>query len=140
VLVPEAREATIFALVGALGRNARGESLDVLDTLIRQSEYLPLALSFLATQFRFALMAKEARLSSAQQIQGHFAKLGMQMWPSRAEQVYQTVSRFSRKQMAAAIVMIYETDKALRDARPDDRVVMEDFILRLTAGATPAAP
>jgi DNA polymerase-3 subunit delta len=139
-LVPEAREATIFALVGALGRNARGESLDVLDTLIRQSEYLPLALSFLATQFRFALMAKEARLSSAQQIQGHFAKLGMQMWPSRAEQVYQTVSRFSRKQMAAAIVMIYETDKALRDARPDDRVVMEDFILRLTAGATPAAP
>ena len=111
----------------------------MLDTLIRQSEYLPLALSFLATQFRLALMAKEARLASAQQILGHFSKLGMQMWPSRAEQVFQTVSRFSKKQMAAAIAMIYETDKALRDARPDDRVVMEDFILRLTAGAARGA-
>jgi DNA polymerase-3 subunit delta len=139
-LVPEARESTIFALVSALGRNARGESLDVLDTLIRQSEYLPLALSFLAQQFRLALMAKEARLASAQQIQGHFAKLGIQVWQSRAEQVFQTVSRFSRKQMAAAIVTIYETDKALRDARPDDRVVMEDFILRLTAGGVRGAP
>jgi DNA polymerase-3 subunit delta len=131
-LVPEAREATIFALVGALGRHDRGESLDVLDTLIRQSEYLPLALSFLATQFRLALVAKEAGLRSAQQILGHFAQQGMQMWPSRAEQVYQTVASFSKTQLAAALRMIYEADKSLRDARPDDRVVMENFILRLT--------
>jgi len=133
-LVPEARDSTIFALVGALGRNDRGESLDVLDTLIRQSEYLPLALSFLATQFRLALVAKEAGLRSAQQILGHFARQGMQMWPSRAEQVYQTVSKFSKTQLAAALKLIYEADKSLRDARPDDRLIMEDFILRLTGG------
>jgi DNA polymerase-3 subunit delta len=34
-LVPEARDSTIFALVGALGRNDRAASLDVLDTLVR---------------------------------------------------------------------------------------------------------
>lgn len=131
-LVPEARESTIFALVGALGRNDRVASLEVLDTLIRQSEYLPLALSLLATQFRLALMAKEAGLRSPQQIQAHCARLGVPMWGSRAQQVYETVSRFSKNQLAAALGKIYSADKSLRDARPDDRVVMEDFILRLT--------
>jgi DNA polymerase-3 subunit delta len=138
-LVPEARDSTIFALVGALGRNDRGESLDVLDTLIRQSEYLPLALSFLATQFRLALAAKEAGLRSAQQIQTHFAKQGMPMWGSRAAQVAETVSKFSKTQLTAALKMVFEADKSLRDTRPDDRVVMEDFILRMTGGPPPSA-
>ncbi len=132
-LVPEARDSTVFALVGALGRNDRAASLDVLDTLVRQSEYLPLALSFLGTQFRLAMAAKEAGLRSPQQIQMHFSKQGMAMWPSRAAQVYETVSKFSGTQMAAALKIIYGADKALRDARPDDRVVMESLILELTA-------
>lgn len=132
-LVPEARESTIFALVGALGRNDRGGALDILDTLIRQSEYLPLALSFLATQFRLALAAREAGLRSPQQIQAHFAKQGVPIWGSRADQVFQTVSSFSKKRLTAALKLIFQADKALRDVRPDDRVVMEEFILRLTA-------
>jgi DNA polymerase III subunit delta len=131
-LVPEARESTIFALVGALGRNDRAGALDVLDTLIKQSEYLPLALSFLATQFRLALAAKEAGLRTPQQIQAHFAKQGIAMWGSRAEQVFQTVSSFSQARLAEALKTIFSADKSLRDARPDDRVVMEQFVLRLT--------
>jgi DNA polymerase-3 subunit delta len=132
-LVPEARESTIFALVGALGRRDRGAALDILDTLVRQSEYLPLALSLLATQFRLALAAGEAGLRSPQQIQSHFAKQGVPMWGSRAQQVFQTVSSFSKPRLAAALKMIFSADKSLRDTRPDDRVVMEEFILRLTA-------
>ncbi len=132
LLVPEARDATIFALVAALGRNDRAAALDILDTLIRQSEYLPLALAFLGTQFRLALAAKEAGLRSAPQIQAHFSKMGIPMWGSRTDQVYQTVSSFPRKKLERALEAIYSADKALRDARPDDRVVMEDFILRLT--------
>jgi DNA polymerase III subunit delta len=131
-LVPEARESTIFALVGALGRNDRAAALDVLDTLIKQSEYLPLALSFLATQFRLALAAKEAGLRTPQQIQAHFAKQGIAMWGSRAEQVFQTVSSFSKARLAEALKTIFSADKSLRDARPDDRIVMEEFVLRLT--------
>ncbi len=131
-LVPEARESTIFALVAALGRNDRPSALDILDTLIKQSEYLPLALSFLATQFRLAMAAKEAGLRTSQQIQGHFAKQGIPMWGSRAAQVFETMSSFSKKRLAAALEMIFEADKALRDTRPDDRVVMEQFVLRVT--------
>jgi DNA polymerase III delta subunit len=59
--------------------------------------------------------------------------MGVPMWGSRAEQVYQTVSKFTKAQLAKALDLIFETDRALRSARPDDRVVMEKFILRLTA-------
>jgi DNA polymerase-3 subunit delta len=130
-LVPDARATTIFVLVNALGRRDRARALEVLDTLTREGEYLPLALAFLSTQFRMALVAREAGLKSSGQIQGHFARLGVPMWGSRAEQVYQTVSKFSQPQLERAMSLIYQADKGLRDARPDDRTVMERFILQL---------
>jgi DNA polymerase III subunit delta len=132
LLVPDARATTIFALVGALGRRDRSRSLEILDTLFRDGEYLPVALSFLSAQFRAALVAKEAGLRSPQQIQGHFAKMGVQMWGSRAEQVFQTVAKFSKPQLERAMELTFETDRDLRSARPDDRIVMEQYILRLT--------
>ena len=53
-MAPSAKASTIFALVNAIGRNDRTASLESLDVLVREGEYLPLALSFLATQFRLA--------------------------------------------------------------------------------------
>ena len=131
-LVPDARAATIFALVNALGRRDRSRSLAVLDTLVREGEYLPLALSFLAGQFRMALIAKEAGLRSPSQIQQHFSRMGVQVWGSRAEQVYQTTAKFTREQLVRGLKLIYGADKGLRDAHPDDRVVMESFVMELT--------
>ena len=131
-LVPDARATTIFALVNALGRRDRTRALEILDTLTKEGEYLPLALAFLSTQFRMALVAREAGLKTSQQIQGHFSRLGVPMWGSRAEQVYQTVSKFSKPQIQNALQLIFQADRGLRDARPDDRVVMERFVLELT--------
>jgi hypothetical protein len=54
------------------------------------------------------------------------------MWGSRAEQVFQTVSSFSKARLEMALNTIFSADKSLRDARPDDRLVMEEFVLRLT--------
>jgi DNA polymerase-3 subunit delta len=130
-LVPDARATTIFALVNALGRRDRARSLEALDTLVKEGEYLPLALAFLSTQFRMALVAREAGLKSSGQVMGHFSKMGVPMWQSRADQVYQTAGKFSKKQLERGMGLIYEADKGLRDARPDDRIVMERFILDL---------
>ena len=132
-LAPEARASTIFALVNALGRRDRPRALEILDTLTREGEYLPLALTFLSTQFRMALAAREAGLKSPQQVQAHFARIGVPMWPSRAEQVSQTAAKFDSSQMERAVKLIFEADRGLRDARPDDRIVMEQFVLKLTA-------
>jgi DNA polymerase-3 subunit delta len=107
--------------------------LEILDTLTKEGEYLPLALAFLSTQFRMALAAREASLKNAQQIQGHFSRMGVPMWGSRADQVYQTVMKFNRSQLQGALKLIFQADRGLRDARPDDRTIMERFVLELTA-------
>jgi DNA polymerase-3 subunit delta len=132
-LVPDAQATTIFALVAALGRSDRTRALEILDTLAREGEYMPLALTFLATQFRTALVAREAGLRNAAQIQAHFNKLGARMWPERARQIEQTVGAFSKTKLERAVGKLFEADRALRDARPDDRIVMEELILTLTA-------
>jgi DNA polymerase-3 subunit delta len=130
-LVPDARATTIFALVNAIARRDRVRALEFLDTLTRDGEYLPLALAFLSTQFRLALAAREAGLKSGSQVQSHFTKMGVPMWGSRADQVYQTAAKFSKAQLERAMKSIFEADRGLRDARPDDRVVMEQFILKM---------
>ena len=130
-LVADARAGNVFALVNALARRDRARALDILDALVREGEYLPLALAFLSTQFRTALAAREAGLRSSQQIQSHFTRMGVPMWGSRADQVYQTVTKFSKPQLERALRVIYKADQGLRDARPDDRIVMEQFILEL---------
>lgn len=132
-LVPNATASTIFALVGALGRGDRKRALDSLDSLLREGEYLPLALTFLATQFRLAMAARDSGLKTAQQIQTQFTRLGIRIWRDRAEQVYQTVGAFPGEKLGRAIEKIFWADKALRDARPDDRVVMEELVLTLTS-------
>lgn len=132
-LVPDAHAANIFALVAALGRGDRSRALELLDTLSREGEYMPLALTFLGTQFRLALAAREARLTGARQIQAHFTRLGTRMWPDRARQVEETVRAFPNVRLERAVAKVFEADRALRDARPDDRIVMEKMILELTA-------
>ncbi|MEJ7605214.1 MAG: DNA polymerase III subunit delta [Bryobacteraceae bacterium] len=132
-LVPSAKASTIFTLVSALGRNDRSAALESLDVLVREGEYLPLALSFLGTQFRLALAAKEAKLTNANQVQAHLSKQGAPMWRARAEQVVETAGAFPEKRLRAAVQRIYETDKALRDTRPDDRTVVEQLVFGLTA-------
>ena len=131
-LAPDARAATIFALVAALGRNDRSGALGILDTLAREGEYMPLALTFLDSQFRLALAAQEAGLKSAGQIQSHFSAMGARIWPERARQIEQTVAAFPPARLERAVVKLFEADRALRDSRPDDRIVMERMILELT--------
>ena len=132
LMTPDARATTVFALTAALGRGDRALSLNLLNTLAREGEYLPLALTFLSAQFRHALAAKEEGLRSPQQIQGHFSKLGVPMWASRAQQVHQTVAAFTKPRIESAILAIYEADKGMRGRSPDDRIVMENLVLAIT--------
>ncbi len=135
-IVPNASQSTIFSLVGALGQGNRTAALNSLDVLVRDGEYLPLALTFLSTQFRMALAAKEAHITSAQQAQNFFTKMGVRIWRDRAEQVVATANAFSQSMLNRAVACIYETDKKFREGYRDDRVIMETLILTLTAGRT----
>jgi DNA polymerase-3 subunit delta len=131
-LVPNASQSTIFALVNALGKRDRAAALKSLDILVRDGEYLPLALTFLSTLFRLALAAKENKISSAQQAQTYFQRLGVRMWRDRAEQVVAAAGAFSQEHLNRAVMAIYETDKKFRDGYKDDRLIMETLILSMT--------
>jgi DNA polymerase-3 subunit delta len=133
-LVPNASQSTIFTLVNALGRGDRAGALRSLDVLVRDGEYLPLALTFLATQFRLALAAREAGIRNSQQAFAYFTKQGVRMWRDRAEQLMNTANAFSPEQLRRTIELIYRADKGLRDTRPDDRTVMEMLVVELTTG------
>ena len=132
-LVPNAAQSTIFNLVNAIGKGDRASALKSLDILVREGEYLPLALSFLSTQFRLALAAREARIGSAQQAQAFFTKIGVRIWRDRAEQVMTTAQVFSQLRLSQAVALIYETDKRFRDGYKDDRMVMEQLVMALTS-------
>lgn len=133
VMVPNAAQSTIFLLVSALGKRDRAGALRSLDILIREGEYLPLALTFLSTQFRLALAAKEAKISSTQQAVSFFSNMGVRIWRDRAEQVMGTAGAFTQDHLKKATALIYETDKKLREGYKDDRVIMETLVLALTA-------
>ncbi|HSW49596.1 MAG TPA: DNA polymerase III subunit delta, partial [Bryobacteraceae bacterium] len=130
-LVPDSSVSTIFALVDALGRRDRLRALALVDTLVRQGEYMPLALNFLASLFRLALAARENGLRSAQRVQQALSKPGRPVWRSKAEQISQVAATFTQLQLAKGLAAIYATDWGLRDARPSDRIVMEKFVLAL---------
>lgn len=132
-LVPDARTSNVFALVNALARKDRRAALDIVESLVREGEYLPLVLTFLGTQFRLAIAASEAGVTRAGDIQAHFAKLGVPMWRARAEQLAGTMQVFAAGRLREALLLTHEADLALRDTRPDDRTVMENFLLKLTA-------
>ncbi|HEY6341702.1 MAG TPA: DNA polymerase III subunit delta [Bryobacteraceae bacterium] len=130
-LVPDAQSTTIFALVAALGRGDRAKALESLDTLTRAGEYMPLALAFLATQFRMALAAREAGMRGASEIQARFERTGTRIWPQRARQISETIQAFPQARLEGALAKVFEADRALRDAHPDDRIVMENMIFEL---------
>jgi DNA polymerase III subunit delta len=131
-LAPNARTADVFALVAALGRGDRMGSLELIHTLLREGEYLPLALQFAGTQFRLALAASESGARSSSAIQQMFQTQGMAMWKARADQVEQTVRAFSAERLKMAIRLTMEADSNLKSNRPDDATILEQYVLKLT--------
>jgi DNA polymerase-3 subunit delta len=77
-------------------------------------------------------VAREAGARTSADIQMHFNKIGVKMWRDRAEQVRLTLQAFPKDKIEQALMRIAGADRGLRDARPDDRIVMEELILSLT--------
>jgi DNA polymerase-3 subunit delta len=89
-------------------------------------------LTFLGSLLRMALAAREQQLHSAQDVQSYFQRQGIAMWRARAEQVYNASLKFPKEKLETAISLVFRADRDMKGSRPDDRIVMEDFVLRLT--------
>jgi len=133
-LVPEARTSGLFELTDVLGAKNRLRALEILDNLTRMDVYLPLQVNFLAGLFRYALAVKEAGARNPGEAMRLFNRLGVPIWPARAQQAVETAARFTRQQLEGAVFLLFATDRDLRRDRPDDRIIMERLVWELTAG------
>ena len=132
LLVPEARQRGIYEFSDAIADRYRARALEVLDTMAKAGMYWGLQVSALATLFRQALAAKEVGAGSAREIRRDLPGLGIKVWPMRARQLEGIVSRYRADELRAALIELFEVDRGLRSARPDDRVLMEALVMKLT--------
>lgn len=137
-LVPNAPAATIFDLVRALGQRERRRALEDLYTVAGAGEALTLVLTFLEAQFRQALLVQELGLRGPQQVLAYFQKLGVRIWPKRAQEIWDTARLFQPGELARAIEAIYEVDKGLREACPSEHILVERLAVELTRPGEPA--
>jgi DNA polymerase-3 subunit delta len=131
-LVPEARQSGVFELTDALAHKQRDRALRIIDTLNESGAYWPMQVTLLASLFRQTLAVKESGARSAKQAMDALAGSGVRTWFSRAQQLVDTAQQFSRGELENALEALYEADKDLRRPRPDDRLVMETLLLKLT--------
>ena len=133
LMVPEARQRGMYEFSDAIADRDRARALEVLDTMAKAGMYWGLQVSALAALFRQALSAKETGAKSARQIRQNLTGFGINVWPMRARQLEGIVSRYGVDELRAALIALFEVDRDLRSSRPDDRVLMETLVMKLTS-------
>jgi DNA polymerase-3 subunit delta len=133
VLIPEARQSGVFELTDALAQKDRSQALALVDTLAKTGGYWPLQLNMLARLFRQALAAKEQGARAVPQITRLFQAQGTPMWPARAKQILDVGQKFSRRELERALIGLFNADRDLRRERPNDRIIIEQLVVEMTA-------
>ncbi|MDE0103350.1 MAG: DNA polymerase III subunit delta [Bryobacterales bacterium] len=133
LLVPEARQRGMFEFSDAIADRDRSRALDVLDTMAKAGVYWGLQVSMLAALLRQALAAKELGLRGVPQIRQGLAKFGIRVWPARAKQIDLVARRYAAEHLQRALTALFEVDRGLRQPRPDDRILMEMLVMKLTS-------
>ena len=131
-MVPEARQSGFFEFSNALARRDRARALQLLDIMSKSGMYWPMQLSLIAGLLRQALMVKELGLRSAGQIPSKLAAFGVRVWPGRARELTQIAGKFRIEELREALVALHEADRGLRSSRPDDRVILDLLVMKLT--------
>lgn len=132
LLVPEARQRGMFEFSDAIADRDRIRALEVLDTMEKAGMYWGLQVSTLGALLRQALAARELGLRGAAQIRQRLAKFGIRIWHARAAQIDRVARRYSAGDLRRALLALFEVDRDLRRPRPDDRILMEMLVMKLT--------
>ncbi len=133
LLVPEARQSGVFELSQALADRDRSRAFSLLDTMSKSGMYWPMQLNLVAGLFRQALAAQELGLRDAQEIGSKLGSFGLRLWPGRTRQIAGIVARFREEELRKALIALFEADRSLRSSRPDDRLVVEMLVMKLTS-------
>ena len=119
------------ALTEAIGSGDAGNALEVLDSLKRSGKYPPLIIAEVARFLRQLILLKENKARDARQAAKILweAKLGVPQ--SALPTLVEQARKFTGPQLLQGLKLAYDADLALRYSPPDDRLVLERFILQL---------
>jgi DNA polymerase-3 subunit delta len=119
------------ALTEAIGSGDASNALQVLDGLKRSGKYPPLIVSEVARFIRQLILLKENKARDARQAGKILweAKLGVPQ--SALPGLVEQARKFTAPQLLQGLQLAFEADLALRSSPPDDRLVLERFVLEL---------
>ncbi len=134
LLVPQSREAHIFAFADAVSDGRRQQALTLLHDLPNQEPGYVLAM--IARQFRLVLKAKHA-LRSQQSPQEIARAVGLTRAPTHAvNRVISQARRFSVDQLAAIHAHVARTDFAIKRSRMDPATALDLLVIGLCSIAS----
>ena len=132
-------------LLEAIGSGDTPKALEALGEVARSGRYPPLVLLEVTRYLRQLILLKEKKVREPRQASSVLwsAKLAapQRFVPSLLDQA----RRFSGRGLLKALQSAYEAEVALRSSPPEDRIILERFVLQLmkplrTAGTEVASP
>ena len=133
LLVPEARQSGLFDFSQAVAERDRARALGLIDTIAKAGMHWPMQLNLIAGLFRHALAARELGLRDARAIGAKLGPYGLKVWPARARQIAGIVEKFELHELRKALIALFEADRQLRSSQPDERLVVEMLVMKLTS-------
>ena len=123
--------APSLPLIEAIGSGDTRKALEALGEVERTGRYPPLVLLEVTRYLRQLILLKEKKIREPRQaanvLWGARLPAPQGYLPSLLEQS----RRFSGRSLLKALPLAYETEIALRSSPPEDRIIMERFVLQL---------
>ena len=133
-LTISARKYSVWELSDMLASRQPKRALEFLDTILREGEAPALTIGGMAWMFRKLMEAQQLPAgTSSWQAAGR-----LRMRPETAELAVRSARKFSREQLAAGLMALYEADSRVKSGASNQRAVMEFLVAELTREAAAA--
>ncbi len=118
-------------LTEAIGARDARHALQILDGLRRSGKYPPLVVSELARYLRQLILLKENKVRDARQAGKILWEAKLYTPQAALPGLVEQARQFTGSQLLRGLKLAFEADLALRSSPPDDRLVLERFVLEL---------
>jgi len=139
--------APSLPLIEAIGSGDARKALEALGEVDRTRRYPPLVLLEVTRYLRQLILLKEKKVREPRQAANILWGARLPALQSFLPSMLEQSRRFSGRSLLKALQLAYEAEVALRSSPPEDRIIMERFVLQLmkalqssTAEARPVLP
>jgi DNA polymerase-3 subunit delta len=119
------------SLVEAVGSGDSARILAAFDELVPRGAYLPLVLADLARTLRQLLLLQETRQRDPRSASRALWNARLPAPQGLLPELLRLARAFSKQHLVRSLQRAFDADLALRSAAPDDRLILEQFLLDL---------